>query len=372
LRISEVDSKKLLPLLDELTKAIEELLLTGLTTASEATRQTLNVSFQEASRLRLLRLGGTLRVACEELSRYTKNQSDFSRKRYSFFLNRAWILSRGLSKALQAGNDEEFERLSWTPASTPISKLKVVTLGVSKKVVPSAFCAFEFRLRSIDTADGGIPSGARLIWSVIFPISPASEIPPESYLHLPQKQKFNASSFLEGKTVVIENATVSFEKSGAGRINFGEQTTVVQGEKFQEWERFRSWESDKALERLQSHQPGPLDLDVELQEEIIFDQWNIGSPNDESSEGQTIYPITHRDMLFDAVIPRGIDGNCLKDAFAKLGKQESRPPLFGLLHYERSRLIIQPLSILNDDGPDHLMLSKDKIDRSALLKAIKF
>jgi hypothetical protein len=372
LRISEVDSKKLLPLLDELTKAIEELLLTGLTTASEATRQTLNVSFQEASRLRLLRLGGTLRVACEELSRYTKNQADFSRKRFSFFLNRAWILSRGLSKALQEGNEAEFERLSWTPASAPVSKLKVVTLGVSKKVVPSAFCAFEFRLRSIDTADGGIPLGTRLIWSVIFPVKPDSEIPPEGYLHLPQKQKFNASCFLEGKSVVIENATVSFEKSGAGRISLGEQSTVGQDEEFVEWGRFLTWESDTALERLRCHQPGPLDLDVELQEEVIFDEWEIGAPDDQGSEAQIIYPITHKDMVFDAVIPRGVDGNCLQEAFANLGKKKSRPPLFGLLHYERCRLIVQPLSVLNDNGPDHLMISKAKIDRSSLLKALKF
>jgi hypothetical protein len=372
LKISEVDSKKLLPLLDELTKAIEELLLTGLTTASEATRQTLNVSFQEASRLKLLRLGGTLRVACEELSRYTKNQSDFSRKRFSFFLNRAWILSRGLSKALQEGNDTEFERLSWTPGSAPVSRLKVVTLGVTKKVVPSAFCAFEFRLRSVDSESGGIPFGTRLIWSVIFPVKPDSEIPPEGYLHLPQRQKFNASCFLEGKSVVIENATVTFEKSGVGRISLGEQSTVATDEKFEEWERFLSWESEKALERLRSHQPGPLDLDVELQEEIIFDEWDIGSPIDDGGEAQIIYPITHKEMLFDAVIQRGTDGNCLQDAFAKLSKKKSRPPLFGLLHYERCRLIVQPLSILNDDGPDHMMLSKEKIDRSSLLKALKF
>src|ERR1700735_5377128 len=97
----QVDRKKLTPLLEDLTTAIEDLLLTGLTTASEATRNTLNVSFQESSRLGLLRLGGTLRVACEELSRYTRNNAEFSSKRFSFFLNRAWLLSRGLSMAVR-------------------------------------------------------------------------------------------------------------------------------------------------------------------------------------------------------------------------------------------------------------------------------
>ena len=63
------DRKALLPKLDRLVGAIEDLLLSGLTTASESTRKALGVTFQEASRMRLLRLGGTLRVANEELGR---------------------------------------------------------------------------------------------------------------------------------------------------------------------------------------------------------------------------------------------------------------------------------------------------------------
>src|ERR1044072_1815370 len=101
MKLGAADQKKLLALLDELARAVEELFRTGLTTASQATRQTLPVSFQEASRLRLLRLGGTLRAANDELGRFTRNDPDFSRKRLCFFLNRAWLLSHGLARALR-------------------------------------------------------------------------------------------------------------------------------------------------------------------------------------------------------------------------------------------------------------------------------
>ena len=42
--LAEADRKKLLPLLGELAGAVEGLLLSGLTTASEATRQLLTVA----------------------------------------------------------------------------------------------------------------------------------------------------------------------------------------------------------------------------------------------------------------------------------------------------------------------------------------
>src|SRR5437660_12604105 len=92
------ERSKLQTVLDQLAGAVEELLLSGLTTASEATRQTLSVALQEAARFRLLRLGSTLRGTMEELGRYTKQDPLFSRRRLTFFLNRSWLLSRGLSR----------------------------------------------------------------------------------------------------------------------------------------------------------------------------------------------------------------------------------------------------------------------------------
>ena len=61
------DRQLLIRQLGELSRAVEELVLTGLTTASESTRQTLDVTIREASRLRLLRLAATLRAANEEI-----------------------------------------------------------------------------------------------------------------------------------------------------------------------------------------------------------------------------------------------------------------------------------------------------------------
>ncbi|MFX6023674.1 hypothetical protein ABTF26_21800, partial [Acinetobacter baumannii] len=78
--------------------------------------------------------------------------------------------------------------------------------GVIKKVVPGAFCAYEFRLRAVGD-NSSITSGQRLLWSTIFPLKSDADLPAEGYLHLPQKQKFTAFQFLEGKTVKIENAT---------------------------------------------------------------------------------------------------------------------------------------------------------------------
>ena len=81
MKLSAADSKKLLPQLDRLCEAVEDLMLSGLTTASEATRQSLAVAFEEASRLRLLRLGNAIRAANEELGRYTRNDPNFSQRR---------------------------------------------------------------------------------------------------------------------------------------------------------------------------------------------------------------------------------------------------------------------------------------------------
>lgn len=371
MKLSVSDRRKLLPMLDKLAESVEELLLSGLTTASEATRQTLGVSFQEASRLGLLRLGSTLRAANEELGRFTRDEAEFSRKRLSFFLNRAWLLSHGLSRALRENDDAEFDRLLWTPASKPVERLEVVALGVVKRVSAGSFCAFEFRLRTVQ-ASGEIPEGHRLIWSCVFPLKPGNEIPAEGFLHLPQKQQFNAALFLEGKTILLERVAVALDGFGGGRISLGEASTVTAGESFQDWQRFQSWDAAAAMERIRAHTPGPLDLEVEIQEEVVLDDWQIGEPSKRVEQQQLVFPIVHRDITFDAPVAQGAEGKALHTALQALRKKKTRPPLFGLLHYEMCRLVLQPLATLTKDGPEQLMLSQEKIDRKELLKALKF
>jgi hypothetical protein len=372
-KISQVDRQKLAPLLEELARAIEDLLLTGLTTASDATRQTLNVSFQEASRIGLLRLGGTLRVACEELTRYTKNQEDFSRQRFAFFLNRAWLICRGLAIALKEGNDAEFERLSWTPSLTPVGQLELVCLGVSKKFVQNAFCAFDFRLRVLSSDASDIPIGQKLLWSYVKPVKAEATVPAEGYLHLSQKQKFKPIDFMKGRKIHVNNAGVTMEKSGTARLNLLESSKVTPGDKFDDWARYTaSWDPLAALERLQSHPPGPLDLDIEMQEEIVLQGWNIDVPIEDGKDLKHTYPITYKNVVFRGVVPKGADGVELDETLHRLLTAKVPPPMFGLLHYERCRLTLQPLSIFGDNGPEYMNISDKNIDPASLLKLLRF
>jgi len=370
MNLAQADRLKLIPLLNELARATEDLLLTGLTTASEATRQTLNVAFQEASRLRLLRLGGTLRVANEELGRFTRNETQFSAKRLLFFLNRAWLLSKGLARALRERDEAEFDRLLWTPANDVVDRLEVVTLGVVKKVATGAFYAFEFRLRTVADA-GSIPGGRRLVWSCIYPVKPGLELQPEAFLILAQKQKFTPNQFLEGKVLVIENAAVALDEFGGGRISLGDQSTVTLGDKFTDWQRFRTWDPAEALRRVLGHKTGPFDLEVEMQEEMVLDGWQMDKPA-ERADGQTVYPITWNEIHLDALAGAGAEGQALKKALDEWRGAKEKPPLFGLLHYENCKLMLQPLAIFTDPGPVQLQLTAEKIDRAALLKAITF
>jgi hypothetical protein len=244
-------------------------------------------------------------------------------------------------------------------------------LGVAKRVSAGTFCAFEFRLRTVQAA-GNTPEGPRLVWSCVFPLRPGNEIPAEGFLYLPQKQKFTAALFLEGNTIVIASAAVALDGFGGGRISLGGASTVAASDPFKGWQRFQSWDAAAALERIRTHKPGPLDLEVEMQEEVVLDDWQVGEPAERADQQQIVFPIVHRNTTFDAVVAQGPEGKVLLTALQALRKKKTRPPLFGLLHYEMCRLVLQPLATLGKNGPEQLMLSEEKIDRAALLKALKF
>lgn len=370
MRLAEADQRKLLPLLEELAGSVEELLLSGLTTASESTRKLLDLSFQEASRMRLLRLGATLRTANEELGKFTGQKEGFSRKRLCFFLNRAWLLCKGVARALHNRDEKDFDRLLRTPTGQLVESLEVVTLGVARKVVPGAFCAFDFRLRTIGQA-GPVPENGRLTWSCVLPVPPGSNIPPEGYLLMSQKQGFKPQAFLEGKVMRLTSTTITPDDGGGGRITLGEKSTVTAGSAFTDWQRFRHWGPRQALDRLRSYQPGPLDLDVELQEEVVLTGWQVG-PGVEEEEGQLVYPITAGGVTFRAVVNPGEEGKPLRQALEGLQKQKDLPPLIALMHYERCQLVLQPLAIFGATGMESLTLSKEKVNLAALLRTIKF
>lgn len=366
------DRPKLTTVLEHLAAAVEDLLLGGLTTASESTRQTLSVALQEAARFRLLRLGSTLRAVGEELGRFTRQDPSFSRRRLTFFLNRGWLLSRGIAHALRSSDEAEYDRLSWSPPTRPLPEVEVVCLGSVKKVAAGAFVAFDFRLRA--TADSGpIGAGQRLSWSVVFPVKPGLEVPPEGFLHLPQKQKFVPSLFLEKKAVVIRDALTAADESGAGRVVLTEQSTVTAGTSFEDWGRFLDWSPAPAAARLARHKPGPLDLETELQEEVVLRDYEIQPPEDGDEPGHTVYPVTAGPLTLHAVVGPESEGKALRKNLDALRKpKKDRPPLFGLIHYERCRIVLQPLTTFGKAGPEYLTISRENVDKAALLKALSF
>ncbi|MCI0704903.1 MAG: hypothetical protein L0241_27910 [Planctomycetia bacterium] len=362
---------KLRATLDQLSAAVEDLLLGGLTTASEATRQTLSGAMQEAARMRLLRLGGTLRVATEELGRYTRQEKSFSRRRLTFFLNRAWVLSRGMAHALQTSDEKEYNRLTWSPPVQPLPAIEVVCLGAVKKVAEHAFVAFEFRLRAVSDA-GPVKAGQRLSWSAVFPVKKGLDIPAEGFLHLPQKQKFAPFILLEGKTVAVSNANVSGDEAGGWRLTLTDQSTVVSGKAFTDWQRFLSWAPEPALERLTNHKPGPLDLETELQEDVVLREYEIEKSIAGDEPGQSVFPITAGRLALHAVVGPAAEGKTLKENLEDLRKRKyNLPTLFGLLHYERCRLVFQALTTFAG-SPDYITISKESVNKAALLKAMSF
>ena len=369
------EKQKLVALLDELSRAVEELLLAGLTAASKSTVERIDVTFKEASRMRLLRLGSTLRIANEEIARFTTGSSQFSARRLAFFLGRAWLLASSMRRAIDAGDAAALDKLLHTAAAQPVEALKVVTLGVGKRVVPGAVAAFEFRLRAIEAVKGVVEAGQPLVWSYVSPMrKEADDLPAEAFLHLPQKQKFKPSILLEKKVVTIARCAVSGQPGGggAGRVVLGDASTVTVGEAFDDWQSLWRWELREACERLERFKPTPLDLEIELQEEVFLEEWEAGERTT-SEEGYDLLPLATGSLPLEARLDRGPSGTPLNATLTKIAaKKRGRPPLFGVMHYEACRLMFQPLTALEKDGPQYLTVSPDKVSQAALVKAMKF
>lgn len=355
--------------MENLAQAVEDLVVTGLTAASETTCKKIQVTFHEASRLKLLRLSATLRVIVEELNRFTSQSPLFSRKRFCFFINRAWLISHGIARALRENDEEELARLLWTPGTTPLRKIELVTLGVSKKLVPGTFCAFEFRLRTTKKTTH-FPAGHALMWSCVFPLK-EQDVPPEAFLHLTQRQGFTPNVFLEGKVVQLQNLAVTQGQGGVQRVILGEKSKVTSQQTFTEWDTFKTWNVEDVWQRLQNYTPGPLDLEVEMQEEVMLAHLKM---TDESERNdQFLFHLAYEnDIQLEAVVSKGPAGEVLRKKLKRIKKGASLPCIFGLMHYERCRLILQPLSFFTADGMEHLMISTDKVDRAALLRTLSF
>jgi hypothetical protein len=372
MNLTAPERTKLATLLLELGGAVEEVLLSGLTTASETTQKTLQMSLQEATRLRLLRFGATLRHTQDELGRYLRKEAEFAPRRLAFFLNRTWLLARAMIRALRQNNDAEFEQLNWTPPVQPLEQLHVVALGVSKKVTP-AIVLFEFRLRAV--ADSGpVKKGQHLLWACLFNQKPGANIPPEGWLALPQKQKFKTEIFTGDRVVDLASINLAQVDNAPWRITLTDTSTATPGDACTDWTPYAEWNPEPLIERLAAAQPGPFDLEVDLQDEAVLTDWELGAPEEHKDETKWIYPIVWHGLTLQGEVPSTLEGKALKTALDELRKRRKRhrPPLFGLLHFDRCRPIFQPLSLLERDGPEFLTLSKEKVDPKALLQVLKF
>ncbi len=74
---------------------------------------------------------------------------------------------------------------------------------------------------------------------------------------------------------------------------------------------------------------------------------------------------------FYVPIGTGAEHQVLRDTLATWRhKQQSPPPLFGIVHYEMCRLVLQPLSLLTPEGADPMNLSSRPTGAAALLRSL--
>jgi hypothetical protein len=82
--------------------------------------------------------------------------------------------------------------------------------------------------------------------------------------------------------------------------------------------------------------------------------------------------VSHGGAAIELRASAASEGEALRQSLKGLIKAKTRPPLYGLMHYQMCRLVVQPLALLEDGGPKHLMISEKNVDKKALLAALKF
>ncbi|MBA3395987.1 MAG: hypothetical protein H0T89_25370 [Deltaproteobacteria bacterium] len=361
----------LVPVLEELARTVEGLVGSGLTTASTATRQKLDASFKEASRLKLMRLATSLRYVGDELDRFLGDSDQFSARRFVFFLTRTWLIGRGLLEAIREDDQVALGRLLLSSPAMPVRALRLAVIGVHKRALLDGSAAFEFRMITLDE-QGSVPRGARLAWSCVFGKKPG--VPAEAFLHLPQAQKFTPKLLLDRTEILVTDAAVSLDEHGSGRLMLGPKSTVKPGKKLVDWDGLVHWDRERVAARWRGHPISPLDLEIELQDEVIVTDYHLGAPvpNPYRPE-QQVFPLAAAGLELDAVCSTGPDGGELMTTLKAFAKPKAaRPPLYGLMHVEMGRLVFQPLTVFGDDGPEYLMISGEKIDLASLMKTMDF
>ena len=106
----------------------------------------------------------------------------------------------------------------------------------------------------------------------------------------------------------------------------------------------------------------------------MIEAWELGAPapNPYRPE-QLVFPLTAGPLTFDVVCSTGPDGRELSEALRAYGKPRAkRPPLYGVMHVEMGRMLLQALTVFGEDGPRHLMISDENIDLASLMKTLDF
>jgi hypothetical protein len=367
------DAPAMLKLVQTLSRTIEQLLLGGLTAASRATQEHLAVSMKEAARMRLLRLGSTIRVVGEEINRFDADPKRFSPQRLSFFLNRTWILCHGITAAIESKDVGALSRLLATPPTVAVKELKLALIGVVKRVAPNVFNAFEFRMIALDDASP-ITRGQQVVWSAVFPAKKGVDLPAEAFLQLPQKQGFRPSAMLAKKVIRVTDATASIDTAGVARMSLGESSKLeTLADDMTNWTRLVTWDRAAAAKRVGEATASPMDLDVEMQELVALPEWSLNVPTQKSDDAPSVdWPLTAHGLHFTVRTDPGAAGEAPRDALKKAAKVKAdRPTLLGLMHYESCRFVLLPLTLIGPDGPVYITLTHAQISSAELVKALQ-
>ncbi len=359
------ERNKLIHLLDELANSVEDLLLSGMTAASKTTRDKLAVGFKEASRMRLLRLGSTLRIATEEMRRFDAGDEAFSATRLSFFLGRAWMLSSSMANALRREDLEAFGEMNRTPPTVSLKQVDFVVIGVLKRHVKGAFTAFE--MRAVLLADAGpLQAGDGVVLPFIFPDN--KNLPPEAYLVLEQKQKFKPADLLLRRRIRMTRCMLA--TGNPKRLVVRPETRVQLGGAFEDWQSVLQWDRKGAVTRIGEHEPDPLTLPVELQEVVVLHDWQLGKFKP-SGEGYDRANLQGEGLEWQVRADTSKHGDSTRKGLRQAAAARTRPALVGLVHYEMCELVLHPLGLVSRDrGPAYLNVAEANIDKAALIRAL--
>jgi hypothetical protein len=361
------EAPAVLKLARSLMRSIEDLLLAGLTTAGASTQEQLALALREAARMRLLRLGSTLRVVAEEMSRFDKDPDRFSPQRLSFFLNRTWILCNGIARAIEQKDPQQLSRLLATPSAAPVAELRLALVGVVKRVAARVFSSFEFRMISLVDSPP-VSRGMQVVWSCVFPAKEGVDLQPEAYLHLPQKQGFKPMALLAKKPIVVTDASAAIDAAGVGRLVLGDASKVAVVDEPVPWMELVSWSPVAAAERVARAVVTPIDLDIEMQELVALAEWSAQiPPNDSPANSASDCTVLSGSFSFTLSLDDATTRKALAAANAATSR---RPTLVGLLHYESCRFLLQPIGLLSDGGPDYITIAQSNISIAQLVKSL--